>query len=51
MKKQLNPNVAIEKVNDHFCVIREDKASQKNVELCFYSLADALSYASERNYG
>ncbi|WP_191991800.1 hypothetical protein [Bacillus aerolatus] len=36
----------IEKVNNHFCLVREGK----NIELCFYSLVDALSYASERKY-
>ncbi|MEK4027568.1 MULTISPECIES: hypothetical protein [Bacillaceae] len=50
MERKLNKQMAIEKVNEHFCVVREDKGDKKNIELCFYSLVDALSYASERNY-
>ncbi|WP_156187088.1 MULTISPECIES: hypothetical protein [Bacillaceae] len=51
MERKLNEQVAIKKVDEHFCVVREDKGNKKNIELCFYSLMDALSYASERNYG
>ncbi|KKB36892.1 hypothetical protein [Bacillus thermotolerans] len=39
----------IEKVKDQVCLVRADKGN-KHIELCFYSLADALSYAQERKY-
>lgn len=50
MERKINDQLAIEKVDAHFCLVRKEKEDQKKIELCFYSVADALSYASERNY-
>lgn len=50
MERKINDQLAIQKVDAHFCLVRRDKEDQQNIEMCFYSIADALSYASERNY-
>ncbi|MFK2825715.1 hypothetical protein QYG89_08475 [Bacillus sp. B190/17] len=50
MERRINDQVVVKKMNEHFCLVREGKGDTNDVELCFYSLVDALSYASERNY-
>ncbi|MBZ5751022.1 MULTISPECIES: hypothetical protein [Metabacillus] len=47
---KINDQMRIEKINDHYCLVKGIEESKKSVELCFFSLVDALSYSSERNY-
>jgi hypothetical protein len=46
----INSQLVIEKINDHYCLVKRTGADKKNVEMCFYSIVDALAYSSERNY-
>ncbi|MBS4179575.1 hypothetical protein [Lederbergia citrea] len=46
---KINEQITIQKMNDHYCLVK-NKKDDKLVELCFYSVADALAYSAERNY-
>lgn len=46
---KINDQITIQKMNEHYCLVKDNKDS-KIVELCFFSVGDALAYSAERNY-
>ncbi|WP_156450464.1 hypothetical protein [Sporosarcina sp. HYO08] len=46
---KINEQLTIQKMDNHYCIVKNIKGSQQ-VELCFFSIVDALAYSAERNY-
>ncbi|MFC5712880.1 hypothetical protein ACFPU1_08810 [Thalassorhabdus alkalitolerans] len=45
---KINDQLTVEKMDEHYCLVKSAKEGKRDVQLCFYSIADALAYTSER---